>query len=69
MNYILAVLVRKDDNIYSLYQKLLKCYYDNIASVPDLRVLCINQREKSGLEIFIGESKSMGILWILKTNP
>ena len=33
MTQFLAVLLRKDKNIYILYQKSLKCYYGNIASI------------------------------------
>ena len=38
--------MRKDENIYILHPRSLKCYYSNIASVSDLSVLCMNQREK-----------------------
>ena len=57
LNSILTVLARKDENIYILYQRSLKCYYGNISSVPDLRVLRMKRREKlEFIEIFIGGS-------------
>ena len=36
-NSILAVLTKKNGNIYSLYQRSFKYYYGIIAPVPDLR--------------------------------
>ena len=43
------------------------CFY--ITFVLDLRVLHMNQEEKSMfIEIFMGKSKFMEIVWILKMN-
>ena len=50
---------------YAMY--IYYCFY--ITFVLDLRVLHMNQEEKSMfIEIFIGKSKFMEIVWILKMN-
>ena len=42
--------------MFILYRKLLKCYYGNIASISDLRVLHMYQRKKQDfMKIFINK--------------
>ena len=57
---LIFILTRNDKNIYTLYQRSRKCYYGSIVSVPDVRVLHMNQREKLGcMKILMCLSKSM----------
>ena len=46
LNYILAVLSRKNETIYILYQRIIECYYGNIAPVLVLIILSIYLMEK-----------------------
>ena len=48
---------------------VLMTFETGIVSVPDLRILHVNKMYKLRfMEIFMGESKFVEILWILKTN-